>query len=91
MSHPTQQPVYYPATMTRPTSGLAIAGFICSLLWGFGILSLIGLTLSIAGIRETQRGGKRGFGLAVAGTVIGALGVIGLAVFIGTGIQTWTT
>lgn len=97
MAHPvnmTQQQHYYPHAnnpTAAPWSGLAIAGFVTSLVWGFGFLSPIGLVLSVLALRDTQRNRKRGFGLAVAGTVLGVLGTIGLAVFIGTGIQTWTT
>lgn len=82
---------YQPIAPPKQTSGLAVAGFVCSLLWGFGFLSLIGLVLSLLAMRETNKGRKGGHGLAIAGVVLGALGVIGLAVFIGTGIQTWTT
>ena len=57
-------PAIYPQT---GTSGLAIAGFVCSFLCG-----LLGLGLSIAALREIDRSGGTlgGRGLAVAGIII---------------------
>lgn len=84
MTHQAPPTTYRPPYLTRPPmSGLAIAGFVVSLLWGFGFLSPIGLALSLFGLKETNRGRKRGFGLAIAGTVLGALGTIGLGAFFG--------
>lgn len=61
----------------RPTSSWAVAGFICSLLWGFGFLSIVGLFLSGHAWRtETARGLRGGHGLAVAGVILGAVGSV---------------
>lgn len=90
---PPPQPVYFVQPVRPvlpPYSGLAIAGFVTSLVWGFGFLSPIGLGLSIAGYRQASRG-RRGSGLAVAGIILGALGTVGLIVFIGTGIASWSS
>jgi len=58
----------------RPsTPGAAVGGFICSLLWGMGVLSLLGLALSIAGYRAATKIGAP-TGLAIWGIVLGALG-----------------
>lgn len=84
----------YPHALTpqkRPMSGLAVAGFVCSLLWGFGVLSVVGLALSIAALTDTKKGRSSGRGLAVAGVILGLIGVVNLAVFLVTGVQTWTT
>ncbi len=54
-----------------PTNGLAIAGFVCSVLGvlgSCGLLSPIGLILSLVAV------GKEPKGFAIAGIVIGALG-----------------
>lgn len=67
----------------RPSgdNGLGIAGFICSLLGliACGLLSPVGLILSLFGLRREPRG------LAITGVVLGALGVcgwvIGIVVF----------
>ena len=80
----SQQPAYYAAPVaTRPTSGLAVAGFICSLLWGFGILSLAGVILCGIAWQRTKTGEQGGHGLAVAGVIIGAVGLAVFALMLG--------
>jgi len=59
-------------TRERPFNGLAVTGFICSLLWLFGVGSAAGIIMS--GIAMQQRG-KDGRSLAVAGLIIGILGL----------------
>jgi hypothetical protein len=68
--------------LVRPTSGLAVTGFICSLLWGFGVLSLLAVVLCGIAMRDTGRGTMGGHGLAVAGLVLGLLGSISLLFFV---------
>ncbi len=70
-------PVYLP-----PYSALAIISFVFSLLWLCGVGSLVGVVLGPLGIRECEREGKRGKGLAIAGTVIGGIGTAFLAVWL---------
>ncbi len=58
----------------QPSNGLAIAGFVCSLI-GFltmGTLSIVGLILSLVAVGKP---GSRGF--AIAGIILGALGLCG--------------
>ena len=57
----------------KKTNGCAIAGFVMSLLCG--CLSPIALILSIVGISKSKTTGS-GKGLAIAGTIISALGLI---------------
>lgn len=75
---PGWQPAQYvlvPAPAPKPpVSGLAVTGFVFSLLFGCGILSAVGLVLSLAGLRATKDGRLSGRGLAIAGVVIGAVG-----------------
>src|SRR4051794_10914079 len=67
----------YPPTMpTRTrTSGLAIAGFVCSFFCG-----LLGLIFSILGYNESRRSGGTvgGEGLALAGIIISCLSLVGV-------------
>lgn len=81
--HPNyaQQPYPYPAPLVRPTSTLAVTGFVASLLWGLGFLSVLGLILSLVAMKETGKGIKGGHGFAVAGVILGALGTVGLILF----------
>lgn len=85
MSEPTYypQPVYLAAPPQPPRSGLAITGFVLSLVWALGFLSPIGLGLSIAGLLQIQRHpGMRGTAFAVWGIALGGLGTFGLALWI---------
>jgi hypothetical protein len=84
------QPVYVVRPPAPPWSATAVTGFVLSLLWGFGFLSPFGLALSLWGLRDVHRTGQRGQALAAWGVALGAVGTIWLAVFIGTGIASWT-
>ncbi len=75
MSYPPSMPPQQPYMPQPPqkTNGLAIAGFVTSLL----CMGVVGLILSIVGLsqikKDPSQGGK---GLAIAGIVLGALGMI---------------
>ncbi|WP_102146001.1 DUF4190 domain-containing protein [Mycobacterium hubeiense] len=62
---------------TRPpgTNGKAIASLVTSLvgLVFCGIPSIVGLILGIVAMRETRRTGQDGYGIALAGSIIGGL------------------
>jgi uncharacterized protein DUF4190 len=89
---------YDPYRPTKPpgTNGMAIAALTvsaASLVLFCGIPSFVGVILGIIAMRETKRTGQEGFGIAVAGTVIGAiptvLWLIYLFVFIGIFASGW--
>lgn len=65
-----QQPVYVAAP--RPTSGLAVAGFVMALLG----ISLPAAIMCFVAMSKTKSGEQSGHGLAVAGAVIGVLGTL---------------
>ena len=72
MTYTPHEPLYAPA---QPTNGLAIAGFVCSLVGLFatgGLLCPIGLILSLIAL-----GKPFGRGWAIAGIVIGLIGSCG--------------
>ena len=65
------QPIAPQPQINQPAfSGLAIAGFVLSLIPSFYITQLIGVTLSALGINECNKSDKRGKGLAIAGLII---------------------
>lgn len=67
----------------HPFSGMAIAGFICSLLWIFGVGSIAAIIMSAVAM---QQRGKDGRGLAVAGLIIGILGLLTAMLIVGIGL-----
>ena len=65
----SQQGAYpYPAQQQPNWNGMCIAGFVCSFLF-----SIVGLILSIVGLKQAKQSGERGQGLAIAGIVISAV------------------
>lgn len=79
------QSVYNPVMMGNDyptTSGLAVAGFVVSLISIFccGFTAIIGLILSIAGLISASKKNKKGMGFAIAGLVISGLLTLFIAV-----------
>ena len=70
------QPNYqqYPQMMYQKTNGLCIAGFIVSIVGVVPFLSgIVGLILSIIGMKKAKMANEKGRGFAIAGIIIGAL------------------
>ncbi|MCZ2263682.1 septum formation family protein [Isoptericola sp. QY 916] len=81
---PYAQPAPYgaPSPYGQPapgTDGLSIAALITGILG----ISPVALGLGIAGMRRTRRTGQSGRGLAIAGVVLGALGILGWLLVVG--------
>jgi hypothetical protein len=68
------------------TSGAAIASLVLALLWICGVGSLAAVILGIVGLSATKAGAMKGRGMAIAGLVLGALGLIAT---VGTAIAVW--
>jgi hypothetical protein len=67
----------------RPVAGLAIAAFVVSLVWLYGVTSVVAIALGIAALHRSKERHERGRGLAIAGIVIGGVGAcIGLGVLL---------
>ena len=77
---PVPQSVGYPstATMHQPKNGLAIAGFVCGIIGVFTTWVLIGLPFSIVGLVLSLVGMRRseGKGMAITGLVLSMIGVV---------------
>lgn len=77
---PGWQPAQYVLVPARPPappmSGLAVTGFVFSLVWGLGITAGIGLVLSAAALVTMRDGTRRGTGLAIAGVILGIVGTL---------------
>lgn len=77
---PVDYPAWYPADpyrITAPpgTSAKAVAALVTSLigLSCCGLPSIAGMVLGVIAMRETKRSGQDGYGMALAGTIIGGL------------------
>jgi hypothetical protein len=89
---------YDPYRAMKPpgTNGKAIAALATSLagLLFCGLPSVVGLILGVVAMRETKRTGQEGYGLALAGTIIGALVTVGFVLyilfFIGLAASDWS-
>jgi hypothetical protein len=75
---PEYYPAYDPYRHTKPpgTNGKAIASIVCS---AVGVMAccfpvwIAGLVLGVIGMRETKTTGQDGYGVALAGAIIGGL------------------
>ncbi|HEV7646796.1 MAG TPA: DUF4190 domain-containing protein [Actinophytocola sp.] len=75
-----QQP--YPYPVTRPTSGLAVAALVLGIVWVWGIGSILAVIFGHIALSETKNGRKGGQGLAVAGLVLGWIGVASMLIIL---------
>lgn len=75
----------------RSTSGLAIGSLVCGIFWVCGAGAIAALILGHLALRQIRREPLRikGKGMAIAGIVLGWLGVVGLAAVITVGVYFW--
>lgn len=97
-NYSSQAKATYTTAPGSDTNVLAIAGFVCSLIFipvGLGVLTAIaGLVLSILGLGSAKKlPGNKGHGLALAGTIISAIrialiliGLVALVAFMVRGV-----
>jgi hypothetical protein len=77
---PHQQP--YPYPVARPTSGLAVASLVLGIVWVWGIGSILAVIFGHIALSETKDGRKGGQGMAVAGLVLGWIGVASMLIIL---------
>ena len=82
----TAAPIVY-----STTSGLAIASMVLGILWIYWIGSIVALVLGYLALREIRRDPVRieGKGMAIAGIILGWIGVATLLMAIAAGIYVW--
>ena len=80
-NYSSQAKVNYTVPASPSSNGLAISGFVCSLIFipiGLGVLTAIaGLVLSILGMSNAKKlPGNKGHGLALAGAIISGVRIV---------------
>lgn len=78
---------------TTTTNGMAIASMVLGIVWIYWIGSIVGLILGYLALREIRKDPQRmeGKGMAIAGIVLGWIGVVVLVLAIALGIYIWKT
>jgi hypothetical protein len=81
-----QDPGYWPQqggyAAPQTTSGLAIASLVLGLMWLFWLGSVLALVFGLISLSQIKRTNQKGRGLAIAGIVLGGLGVLFLVLAI---------
>jgi uncharacterized protein DUF4190 len=78
-----QQPPYpypYPYPPARQTNGMAIASMVLGIVWVYWIGSILALIFGYLALAEIRRSRQGGEGMAIAGIVLGWIGVGVLAI-----------
>lgn len=71
---PPNQPIMI-VQAVPPTSELAVISLIASIVWLCGVGSVVALICGFLALGQTKDGRRGGHGMAVAGIVIGAIGL----------------
>ncbi|SNR93561.1 protein of unknown function [Haloechinothrix alba] len=66
---------YYPHPAPTPTNGMAIASLVLGILWLYWLGSVLAVIFGHVALRQTAERGDGGRGLAIAGLVLGYVGL----------------
>ena len=81
--HPyTGQPVQY--VIARPYNGLAIASMVLGIVWVYWIGSILAVIFGHVALANIKKTGQQGRGMAIAGLVLGYVGLalLGLVILV---------
>ena len=78
-----QRPVYAPAAKTNV---LAIVSLVAGILWFFWLGSFVALICGLVALGQTKARNENGRGIAIAGIVLGAVGIVILALIVILGL-----
>lgn len=67
---------------SRGVNGMAIASMICSVMWMYGVGSVLAIIFGSIARRQIRERGESGGAMATAGLIIGVLGLIGAVLVI---------
>jgi prepilin-type processing-associated H-X9-DG protein len=76
---PPPPPVNYSGpgyVQSGPTSGIAMAALICGILFFFPLTALLAIIFGIIGLAKTNNPAVKGRGFAIAGLVLGSIGLV---------------
>lgn len=72
---PYPYPQYHPYPPARSTNGMAIASMVLGIVWVYWVGSILALIFGYVALNEIRRSGQSGEGMAIAGIVLGWIGV----------------
>ncbi|MBB4908948.1 DUF4190 domain-containing protein [Actinophytocola algeriensis] len=70
-----QPPYPYPYPPTRSTNGMAIASMVLGIVWVYWIGSILALIFGYVALKEIRQSKQAGEGMAIAGIVLGWIGI----------------
>lgn len=68
--------------IARPTNGLAIAALVLGIVWVYWIGSILALIFGLMARKQIRETGASGEGMAIAGIVLGIVGIVTLILFV---------
>lgn len=84
---PPPYPYPHPYPPARTTNGMAIASMVLGIVWVYWIGSILALIFGYLALNEIRRNRQAGEGMAIAGIVLGWIG-IGILVIVLLGVAT---
>jgi len=72
--------VVYVQQPSRKTSGMSVASLVLGILWLGGFGALLATIFGAVGLKQTKDGQRGGRGLAIAGLILGIVGILGSVV-----------
>lgn len=75
-------PQQVPWVVSRPTNGMAVASMVLGILWLYWVGSILALIFGYIARRQIRERGESGDGMAIAGIVLGWVGVGVALIFI---------
>lgn len=89
-TYPPPPPQYPAGPGTQQTNGLAVAGMVVGIVsialfflnWIDILIGIVGLVLSIVGLSKSRQLGGTGRGMAIAGIITSAVGIVAAAIFL---------
>ena len=68
-------PPVYPTAALAPFNGMAIASMVLGIVWAYWVGSILALVFGYVARNQIKQRGQRGNGMAIAGIVLGWVGV----------------